>query len=210
MSSFHLLYVTLLCTVLCDLTLGNQRPPTVVACEFSRNIRNALSASSLLAQTTHCGEEKLSGSYIGDSNILLDKPQGANSVHRARLLAPVLGRFRDTLLRLANRQSSGELRECLESYQEEQSSLANMLSSFATEIEESMEAHAPLNPPSSETRTVEGRVTIALADYAERGISPLETVAVDPAYWRLVLLDMDVAMLELSRIGHLLASTCEE
>ncbi|CAH1259123.1 Hypp2157 [Branchiostoma lanceolatum] len=38
----------------------------------------------------------------------------------------------------------------------------------------------------------------------------LETVAVDPAYWRLVLLDMDVAMMELCRIGLLLASTCED
>ncbi|CAH1259299.1 Hypp2243 [Branchiostoma lanceolatum] len=207
MASSRLLYVTLLCSVLCGLTLGNVRRPTVVACRFSRNIRSAMSASSVLAQTTHCGEEKLSGSYIGDSSILLDKPQRVNPTQRARLLAPVLGRFRDTLLRLANRQSSGELRECLESYQEEQSSLANMLSSFVTEIKESTRAHAPLYLTLG---TVEDRVTQALADYTERGISPLETVAVDPAYWRLVLLDMDVAMLELRRVGHLLASTCED
>ncbi|XP_078663455.1 uncharacterized protein LOC144906752 [Branchiostoma floridae x Branchiostoma belcheri] len=207
MSPSRLLSVTLLCTVLCGLTLGNVRRPAVVACRFSRYIRNVLSTNSVLQQTTHCGEEKLSPSFTGDSNILLDKPHRATPIQRARLLAPVLGRFRDTLLRVANRQSPGELRECLESYQAEQSRLASSLSSFVTEIKESIRAHAPLYLTLG---AVEDRVTQALADYAERGISPLETTEVDPAYWRLVLIDMDTAMLELRRIGRLLGSTCED
>eukprot|EP00058_Branchiostoma_floridae_P015583 XP_002601071.1 hypothetical protein BRAFLDRAFT_75506 [Branchiostoma floridae] len=206
MSPSCLLNVALLCTVLCGLSLGSVRRPSVVACDFSRNIRSALSASTVLDQTTHCGEEKLSGSFIGDSNILLDKPDGVNLIQRARLLAPVLGRFRDTLLRVASRQGSGELRDCLENYQEVQSNLANKLSSFLTEIQESTRAHAPLYLTLG---TVERSVTQALADYAEHGISPLETVAVDPAYWRLVLIDMDVAMLELRRIGRLMGPECE-
>eukprot|EP00058_Branchiostoma_floridae_P015584 XP_002601072.1 hypothetical protein BRAFLDRAFT_75507 [Branchiostoma floridae] len=205
MTASRLLYVPLLCTVLCGLSLGSVRRPSVVACDFSRNIRSALSASSILDETTHCGEEKLSGSFTGLSNILLDKPDGVNLIQRSRLLAPVLGRFRDTLLRVASRQGSGELRDCLENYQEVQSNLANKLSSFVTEIQESISAHAPLFLT---TETVKASVTQALADYTERGISPLETVAVDPAYWRLVLIDMDVAILELRHIGRLLASEC--
>eukprot|EP00058_Branchiostoma_floridae_P015582 XP_002601070.1 hypothetical protein BRAFLDRAFT_75505 [Branchiostoma floridae] len=113
MSPSRLLYVTLLCTVLCGLSLGSVRRPSVVACDFSRNIQSALSASTVIYQTTHCGKEKLSGSFIGDSSILLDKPDR------------------------------------------------------------------------------------------------LETVAVDPEYWRLILIDMDVALLELRRIGLLFGSTCE-
>ncbi|KAI8481206.1 hypothetical protein Bbelb_410690 [Branchiostoma belcheri] len=287
MSPSRLVSVTLLYTVLCGLTLGNVRRPAVVACRFSRYIRNVLSADSVLQlvipkscsarehfditqilvkevrtvtvtvfrlstdmagqgssvkgrgrrmtsrrirrlcemadleqvvkprctlyvrgeQTTHCGEQKLSGSFIGNSSILLRKPRGVTPIQRARLLAPVLGRFRDTLLRVANQQSPGELRECLESYQAEQSRLASSLSSFVTKIKESIRAHAPLYLTLG---AVEDRVTQALADYAERGISPLETTEVDPAYWRLVLIDMDTAMLELRRIGRLLGSTCED
>ncbi|KAI8486148.1 hypothetical protein Bbelb_360480 [Branchiostoma belcheri] len=283
MSPSRLVSVTLLYTVLCGLTLGNVRRPAVVACRFSRYIRNVLSADSVLQgssvkgrgrrmtsrrirrlcemadleqvvkprctlyvrgevrstvatpppivegttvamsnmsiflltlspqrpgqQTTHCGEQKLSGSFIGNSSILLRKPRGVTPIQRARLLAPVLGRFRDTLLRVANQQSPGELRECLESYQAEQSRLASSLSSFVTKIKESIRAHAPLYLTLG---AVEDRVTQALADYAERGISPLETTEVDPAYWRLVLIDMDTAMLELRRIGRLLGPTCED
>ncbi|XP_078578803.1 uncharacterized protein LOC144863486 [Branchiostoma floridae x Branchiostoma japonicum] len=206
MSPSHPLYVTLLCTVLCGLSLGSVRRPSVVACDFSRNIQRALSASTVLYQTTHCGKEKLSGSFIGDSSILLDKPDRVNLIQRARLLTPVLGRFRDTLLRVASRQGSGELRDCLENYQEVQSNLADKLSLFVNEIQVSTKAHAPLYLTIG---SVEGSVTQALSDYAERGISPLETVAVDPTYWRLVLIDMDVAMLELRRIGLLFGSTCE-